>query len=244
MRAVLALPVVLALAAGSLAFADPEAAPHCTVVRGAETADTSDDVEACRSDVWFHDNGTKVDNLDHAAATGYATWDETPPASSVTAGGGAGALGTSALHQQSMPFDDRESFVAEGRVEGALDSVAVELYFFPLRDMAANEFPYDLDAQLLVDGEEIAALGGAIIESEVAGSAVRKIRFAFTGLTDTIENYHGFGLVGPVGGGHDVRLTVHGTGIASDAAVWVYDATEAPSNMVINPPADLLAELG
>ncbi len=248
MRTRAAAIAVIALAASGLAFSDPVVSPdadeHCVQLRGADTTDdATDDIQACRTDVWFHDVGTKVDNLDNAQGT-FATWDTTPPDTSVTGGAGAGALGTSLLHQTEGPWDERESFVAAGRVDGALDSVLVELYLFPLQDTADGNMAYNLDAQLEVDGHQVATLGGAVVEMEVAGDAVRRIRFAFTGLADTIEEFHDFGAVGPLGGGHDVKLTVHGTGIASDAAVWVYDTTEVPAGMVVNPPADLLGSDG
>lgn len=245
-RPVLSVAAV-ALVASSLAFSDPivdpEASAHCELLRGADTEDSGDDIEACRTDVWFHDAGTKVDNLDNAQGT-FATWDSTPPSTSVTGGAGGGAVSTSVLHQVGgSPFDERESFVAAGRVEGAIDAIAVELYLFPLQDTADGNMAYDLDAALEVDGEILATASG-VAQMEVAGNAVRRLQFAFTGLADQIEQFHGFGLVGPLGGGHDVRLIVHGTGIASDAAVWVYDTTETPASMVFNPPADMLAEIG
>lgn len=246
-RPVLSVAAV-ALVASSLAFSDPivdpEASAHCELLRGADTEDSGDDIEACRTDVWFHDAGTKVDNLDNAQGT-FATWDSTPPSTSVTGGAGGGAVSTSVLHQVGgSPFDERESFVAAGRVEGAIDAIAVELYLFPLQDTADGNMAYEIDAELEVDGTPLATKAGHVTEMEVAGDAVRRLRFAFTGLADLIDQYHGFGLVEALGAGHDLKLTVHGTGIASDAAVWVYDTTEVPAGMVVNPPAEVLDQVG
>lgn len=246
MRTRLTLPIALALAVSAVAFSDPvvspDAAEHCELVRGADTAETEDDVEACRTDVWFHDAGTKVDNVDNAQGT-FATWDTAPPATSVTGGAGAGALATSASHQSGTPYDERESFVAAGTIEGVLDSAAVELYLFPPAGMAQGETTYRVDAELEVDGVSLATISDRTVAMETAGSAVQRIRFSFTGLAGLIEQYHGFGLVNALGTSHDVKLTVHGTGIASSGAVYVYDTTEVPAGMVINPPAEVLAEV-
>lgn len=244
-RAALALAT---LVASGLAFSEPvvtpDAAAHCTQLRGAETPDDdSDDVAACREDVWFHDAGTKVDNLDNAQGT-FATWDTTPPDTSVTGGAGGGAIGTSASHQNGTPYDERESFVAAGTVEGAIDAIAVELYLFPPAGMAQGETTYRVDAELEVDGEPVATINDRTVTMQTAGDAVQRIRFAFTGVADQIDLFHSYELVNALADSHDVKITVHGTGIATNGAVWVYDTTEVPAGMVINPPAELLASVG
>lgn len=246
MRARFSLPIVLALTLGALAFADPivspDAEPHCELIRGAETEATEDDLEACRSDVWFHDAGTKVDNLDNAQGT-FATWDATPPEASVTAGAGAGVLATSASHQNGTPYDERESFTAAGTVDGALDAIAVELYLFPPAGMAQQETTYRVDAELELDGVSLATIDDRTVAMETAGDAVQRIRFSFTGLAGLIDQYHSFDLVNALGSSHEVKLTVHGTGIGTNGAIFVYDTTEVPAGMVINPPAELLEQV-
>lgn len=247
MRTRAAVATVLALAASGLAFSDPvvspDAAGECVQIRGADTPDdSSDDVEACSSAVWFHDAGTKVDNLDNAQGT-FATWDTTPPDTSVTGGAGGGAIATSASHQNGTPYDERESFVAAGTFDGAIDAVAVELYLFPPAGMAQGETTYRVDAELEVDGEAIATISDRTVVMETAGDAVQRIRFAFTDVAASIEQFHGFDLVNALADSHDVKITVHGTGIATNGAVFVYDTTEVPAGMVINPSDDLLAEI-
>lgn len=246
MRTRIALPLIVVLVLGALAFADPIVSPdaeaHCELIRGAGTETTDDDIEACRSDVWFHDAGTKVDNLDNAQGT-FATWDTTPPSSSVTGGAGAGALATSASHQSGTPWDERESLVAAGTVEGALTAIAVELYLFPPAGIAQGETTFRVDAELEVDGQSLATINDRTVTMETAGDAVQRIRFKFTGLDSTIEQFASFDMVNALGSSHDVKLTVHGTGIATSGAVFVYDTTEVPAGMVINPPAELLEQV-
>lgn len=238
---------LLALAAGALAFGpvavDPDAEESCALIRGADTTDdSSDDVTACRQDVWFHGAGLPADNLDNAQGT-FAAWDTTPPAASVTEGAGNGVLANSTLHQQSSPFDERESFVAAGTFDGAIEDLVVELYLFtPGTNVDDPQNPvvrgdYSVDAQLSVDGFAVKTLADHVVTLEPAGDAVQRITFAFRGLSDTIE------LVGDLEATHDVEVRVHGTAIVSDAAIIVYDTTEVPAGMVFNPPAELLDEL-
>ncbi len=248
MRTRVTIVTALVLAASALAFSDPvvtpDAADQCVQLRGADTPDDeTDDVEACSSAVWFHDAGTKVDNLDNAQGT-FATWDTTPPDTSVTGGAGGGAVATSASHQNGTPFDERESFVAAGTFDGAIDAVAVELYLFPPAGIAQGETTYRVDAQLLVDGEAVATVSDRAVPMETAGDAVQRIRFAFTDVAASIEQFHEFDLVRALADSHDVELRVHGTGIATNGAVYVYDTTEVPAGMVINPSAELLADIG
>lgn len=238
---------LLALAAGALAFGpvavDQDAAASCTQVRGADTADDpSDDVSACRQDVWFHGAGVPADNLDNAQGT-FAVWDTTPPGASVTAGAGNGVLANSTLHQQGQPFDERAAFVAAGSFEGAIEDLVVELYLFtPGTNVDDPQNPvvqgdYSVDAQLRVDGVAIQTLDDHVVTLEPAGDAVQRITFAFRGLSETID------IIGDLDTSHDVEVRVHGTTIVSDAAIMVYDTTEVPAGMVFNPPAELLAEL-
>lgn len=246
MRTSASLPL-LALAAGALAFgpvaADPDAEPSCTVIRGAETTeDTTDDVAACRQDVWFHGTGLPADNLDHAQGT-FAVWDTTPPAASVTGGAGNGVLANSVLHQQAAPFDERESFVATGSFDGAIEDLVVELYLFtpgtnvddPANPVVRGD--YSVDAQLSIDGFPVQTLADHVVTLEPAGDAVQRITFAFRGLSDIIEQ------LGELDATHDVEVRAHGTAIISDAAIMVYDTTEVPAGMVFNPPAEVLDEL-
>lgn len=237
---------LLSLTVGSLALADPavdaDAELHCELIRGAETEDVADDVEACRQDVWFHGAGLPADNVDNSQGT-FAVWDIEPPAASVTAGAGNGVLANSALHQTSSPFDERAAFVASGSFDGAIDDVAVELYLFtpgtnvddPNNPVVRGDF--SVDAELLVDGFAVASIADRVVTLEPAGDAVQRITFAFRDVADMIE------LIGGLDEEHEVEVRVHGTTIVSDAAIFVYDTTEVPAGMVFNPPADLLAQI-
>lgn len=244
--------LALTLAAGAMAagpVVSPDAEESCFLVAGAETEETDDDIEACREDVWFHEAGIKADNVDHAQdpAT-FASFDTTPPASSVTDGAGSGVLTTSLLHQYVEAFDAKESFVAAGTFTGAIDNVVVELYMF--RPGVTPAFTTDdptgatmtgtthsVDAVLTIDGFDVATLADVDATLEPAGDAAERITFVFRNVMDVLP------LLGDVEGEHTVEVRTHGTGIGSDAAIAVYDTTEVPSGMVINAPAELIAEV-
>lgn len=246
--------LTLAVAAGAIAagpVVSPDAEAICQVVVGAETPETEDDVEACRQDVWFHETGTKVDNVDNAQET-FTSWDTTPPAQSVADGAGSGVLTTSVLHQQAEAFDTRESFVATGTFTGPIDNVVVELYMF--RPGVTPGFTTDdptganqtdthsVDAALYIDGIQVATLADVDAALEPAGEAAERITFAFRNLAALLDQYAEFTGVS-LDGEHTVEIRTHGTGIGSDAAVVVYDTTEVPSGMVFNAPADVLDEV-
>lgn len=233
--AVLAVPM---LAFGGLAtegpLVSPEATSDCRLIQGEETPDdATDDVSVCRQDVWFHATDAKAGNL--GGVTGFPGWDTTPPDTSVTGGAGGGAFATSALHQTGSPHDENVAMVAEGTYTGAIDTLAAELYLFPPAGMAQSETTFRVDAQLTVDGQAVASIGDLTVPMETAGNAVQRIRFAWTGLAGIIKLW---GL--ELEGDHDVRISVHGTGIATNGAVFVYDTTEVPAGLVFNiDPADL-----
>lgn len=224
------LAALTALAGASLGMAQPMAtddADLCWLARGAETAGEDDDLQLCREDVWFHAPATKVGNT--AEHTGYVRWDSTPPAGSVASGAGGGTLTSSALHQFGDPFDERESFVAKGTLTGTLDTLGVELYLFPPAGMAQNETTYRVDALLEIGGKTFTTIGDLTVPMETAGSAVRRIRFGWRDILTKMENRG----MDPAAE-HEIRLVVHGTGIATSAAVFVYDTTEVPAGMLVN----------
>lgn len=229
--------LLAALTMTTVAFSDPivdpDAGDDCRVIRGAETDDPADDVTVCREDVWFHATDTRLGNA--GDFTGYPTWDTTPPDTSVAGGAGGGSLATSTFHQTTQPHDPKAAFVADGTYSGAIDTLAFELYLFPPAGMAQEETTFRVDAQLTVDGTAIAAIGDLTVPMETAGEAVQRIRFVWTELAEAIEIW-GLELEGE----HEVRVSVHGTGLATNGALFVYDTTEVPAGMIFNvDPADL-----
>ncbi len=217
----------LVLIAGLPAGADPGS---CHVIRGAGTADPADDVHVCRQDVWFHAGQAKPGNTG-AASGSFPTFNTTKPTASVATGAGGGYVASSATHQSGVPWDERLTATFDGSFTGDIDNLAVTAYFFTTPVQEAQGIPnFRVGARLVVDGQEIYATSEAHMPRQSGGTAVKKVDFVITGL---------YGAMAEAGfAGHDkahkVRFQVNGTGLASDAAVFVYDTTEVPSGMVFN----------
>ena len=218
-----------------------EATPQgpCRVIRGQNTPDDpSDDVSVCRQDVWFHQAETKLGNV---AATGqgrFPSFNNVKPDESVTSGAGGGYLASSPTHQQGTPFDERLTATFDGAFTGDIDNLAVTAFFFTHPAEEAQSIPtIAINARLLVDGQPIAEIGGAEITRKPGGQAAKRIDFAFTRLYDAMKSA---GLNGQ-DRQHQVRFQVMGTGIATEAALFVYDTSEVPSGMVFNIEPENLA---
>lgn len=241
MRPSIALATVPLLIAGLILPAG--AAEECRLIRGADTTDTADDVEACRQQVWFHQADTKAGNLAGTGLSQLPTFDTTAPSTSVAMGAGGGYAGSS-LHQVSGDFDPTYTPAFEGTVDGALDNVLVDLYLFPLVSMAEGATgqggtTFRVDANLYLGDVLIGSHGDLTVPLESGGDAVKRVRFTFANLYATAERRGLTGDDGPL----PLRLEVVGTGIASNGAVWVYDTTEVPAGMIFNPTAEDLDDL-
>ena len=203
----------------------------CRLIRGANTpSDTTDDVQVCRQDVWFHQANTKLGNAAASGQGSFPTFNTTKPTASVTTGAGGGYVGSSATHQNGEPFDPRLTATFDGTFTGDIDTLAVTMYMFNPPEDAQSLPTYAVNARLIVDGEEVYAVGGAEVKRSPGGQAARRIDFAFTNLYDSLKS---LGLTG-ANRQHQVRFQVQGTGLATEAAVFVYDTSEVPSGLIFN----------
>jgi hypothetical protein len=230
----------LAAAALVVSFGIPAGAQEasCRLVRGADTpTDPADDVQVCRQDVWYHSGAVKLGNS--AAQTGqFPTFDTTKPAGSVATGNGGGYLATSALHQGGSAFDPAGTATFDGKYTGDFDNLAVTAYLFNSHDSEDAQGIFAINARILVDGQNIAETGGSQVKKSSGGNAVKRIDFAFVDLYTALEQA---GLTGP-GKEHQIRFQVMGTGLATEAALFVYDTTEVPSGMIFNIEPEKLAD--
>jgi hypothetical protein len=220
------LALVIALPIGLPASAQEAS---CRLIRGANTPDDpTDDVQVCRQDVWFHQGQTKFGNAG-AASGAFPTFNTTKPTASVTTGAGGGYLASSALHQTQAPWDPATSATFDGTFTGDIDNVAVSAYYFNPPEDAQSIPTFAINARVLVDGQVIAEAGGAEVPRAAAGQA-KRADFVFTNLYPTLVD---LGLSGP-GRQHQVRFQIMGTGLASEAAFFVYDTSEVPSGLIFN----------
>jgi hypothetical protein len=231
---------ILAASALVLAFALPAGAQEasCRLIRGAETPDiTTDDVQVCRQNTWFHSGAVKLGNSGAQTGT-FPTFNATPPAGSVATGNGGGYFASSALHQGGSAFDPAGTATFDGKITGDFDNIAVTFYLFNPVEDAQSVPTYAINSRLIVDGQSIFETGGAEVKRSAGGQAVKRIDFAAVDLYTALEQA---GLTG-AGKEHQIRFQVMGTGLATEAAVFVYDTTEVPSNMVFNIEPEKLAD--
>jgi hypothetical protein len=233
---------ILATSALVLSFGIPAGAQEasCRLIRGADTPDvTTDDVQVCRQNTWFHSGAVKLGNSGAQTGT-FPTFNSTPPAGSVATGNGGGYFASSSLHQGGSAFDPAGTATFDGTYTGDFDNIAVTMYLFnPAEDL--QDIPtFAVNARLLVDGQNIFETGGAEVKRTPGGQAVRRIDFAAVDLYTALEQADP-PLTGP-GKEHQIRFQVMGTGLATEAALFVYDATEAPSGMIFNIEPEKLAD--
>ena len=222
----------LLLPVGLPAAAHEETEPGaCRLIRGENTPeDPTDDVHVCRQDVWFHQADTKFGNAAALGQGGFPTFDNVKPDESVTTGAGGGYVGSSATHQNGEPFDPRLTATFDGTFTGDIDTLAATVYMFNPPEDAQDIPTFAINTRLVVDGEEIVATGGAEVKRTVGGDAARRIDFAFTNIYSTLE---ALGLNGH-DREHQVRFQVQGTGLGTEAALFVYDTSEVPSGLIFN----------
>jgi hypothetical protein len=223
---------VLLLPLGVPAVAHEEAEPgECRLIRGANTPDDpTDDVHVCRQDVFFHQAENKFGNAAALDQDDFPSFDNVKPDESVTTGAGGGYLGSSATHQNGEPFDPKLTATFDGTFTGDMDNLAVTMYMFNPPEDAQALPTFAVNSRLIVDGEEIAVAGGAEVKRSPGGDAVFRIDFAFVNIYSTLE---AFGLNGH-DREHQIRFQVQGTGLGTEAALFVYDTSEVPSGMIFN----------
>ncbi|MGH2691038.1 MAG: hypothetical protein ACRDHM_00855 [Actinomycetota bacterium] len=229
------LPVALLVALGVPASAQEAS---CRLIRGAQTPDDpTDDVQVCRQDVWFHQAETKLGNAAALGQGSFPSFNTTRPTTSVTGGAGGGYLGSSVTHQQGEPFDPRLTATFDGTFTGDIDTLAVTVFMFNPPEDAQSLPTYAVNTRLVVDGEAVVETGGAEVKRSAGGQAAKRIDFAFVNVYQTLKD---LGLNG-ADRQHQVRFQVQGTGLATEAALFVYDTSEVPSGLVFNIEPENLA---
>ena len=170
----------------------------------------------------------KVQNV--AMAEGrLPTWSSTPPAQSVTAGGGCGYF-ENAAGAYAGPNRTTLDSEWQGTFAGNVDSLTVELHNI-YAGAARATGPFIVRANLFVDGVEVFGADAADIRMTPVPSATRaseKMSFTFTGLQLLTEE----------GDGSQVRtykLIIRS--VNEEQSGWVWGATEVPAGVTFNPAA-------
>lgn len=222
-RLLVLLPLTTILALPSAALG---ADGDCRQIRGAETPeDPADDVFVCRQDNWIHQGLTKLGNAAAFGQDSFPSWDTTEPTTPLGMGGGGAYVTNSLFHQQFTQQDPRASFVAEGTYTGVLDNVAVDLYAWipPI-------WSDDVNLQLIVDGEVLYSARVNDVRRTPSGD-LAKLSFAYENIYNAMDL---FGMENLETTEHTVRIAANGVFIVNDPAIFVYDASDAPSGLIFN----------
>jgi hypothetical protein len=207
------------------------AAPgDCRLIRGIETPDVAtDDVSACRQDVWFHDSGTKVGNLTATGQTAMPTWNTTKPAASATSGAGGGYFLNSVTEIAAGEFGEESGPTFTGTFTGDIDNLALDLYVLDPQRTALGETG-SIRSRLEIDGQAVYTDAEALAANATAAGNLRHLRLAYTDLYDAMQ---GSGVtVGPAQQ-HTVKLSTLVFYFGDEEAIF-YDAAEAPSGLIFN----------
>lgn len=189
--------------------------------------------------VWVHEGETKVGNLSQHGDQPPAPWDTNPPPGSVTTGAGAGALSAFGSLDGLVP-GSAQSAIFAGGFEGCLDTILVELYAFQPTNRTGSsgslaESPHNFGAELVIDGATFVIAGPqeAATVPNADGQATYRIRFAFDRVRAAMER-RGLAPDGP----HELQLTVTAWYVNTNNAIYVWDTTEVPTNLVFNGTPD------
>lgn len=212
--------------------------------------DDESNLEFSKSTAWFKPGGTKFTNLSWAGADSRPTWEPEPPTESLSEGGGAG-YADSFLAQWLVP--QRRAWTHfEGMVSGCLDVIAVEMYLFdPAEDVLSGHRAL---VDLSIDGvttHPSRGQGGfwVNIESVPDVAHVYRIKFAFVDAYEALRDYAPIltGEPANLDGEHQISLRLDVDRDeppsplpreATGHSVYLYDATEVPSNLVFNGDTD------
>lgn len=206
--------------------------------------------------VYFHCSGsTKLQNVNWQLGSGPATWDTNAPTQSFTQGAGCGSVDTFFYNPDSENLYDA---VFKGTVTGNLRDLTVRLHNLVLgRVRSTTTTP--LGVRLLVDGQPYLAgeaWGERVDVTPVPSStgATELLEFSITDLGSATEIKDGQGNV----------VDVQTTGLATEDGdgtvpreivltitpfftpynnAFVWDATEIPSGIVINPSSPASARI-
>lgn len=224
-RKLIAVLAVLPLAAVTVAAGDD----GCRTVDPDGVADTGDEYVLCEVQTWFHAADAKVQNASYVNedAVPLPSWDENPPAGSVSGGNGGGF----AASAQGDTTSGRLHATFEGTFTGELDVLDVDLHL--LYGLFAVYRPDDIQMTVYVDEFPVFSGTGIAVRTtaDTANTPVTfKQEFALVGIRDSLKSY---GL--PTDGEHTVRIEVRPHFLDSGNWAYVFDTTEVPSGILFNP---------
>lgn len=231
MRARSFVPAALA-AIAALSTVPAGAAPgDCRVIRGADTPDVlTDDVSACRQDVWFHRGTTPVANLAGQGADTVPGWNTTKPTTAFGAGGGAHVA--LAPYDALLAQDSNGRAIFRGTFTGVIDTVAFQAYMrVPVQETLGSAWP--AVTYLNIDGEPIYDnFPSAANNLPVKGAGnFRRVDGVFTNVYTAMQSA---GLDLTPSKVHSIEVALVPWYFGDSHDVLFFDASDAPSGLVFN----------
>jgi hypothetical protein len=176
---------------------------------------------------YLHCNGaTKVSNAHALAESNFVQFNTTAPTASYTTGAGCGTVET--FIGSTVPNNPAYDFPVEGTFTGNIKNLTVRFWAIDLAGSRALE-EFTVDLSLTIDGETILAHGtdahAPTIASSTGISRLYEVTVTNVGLSGEDDHEEE----------HSIQLTaatkfIDGSGVL----IWVYDATEIDSGLVIN----------
>ncbi|MGH2710745.1 MAG: hypothetical protein ACRDH9_06025 [Actinomycetota bacterium] len=183
--------------------------------------------EYIETPTFLHCNGaTKLSNV-HALVEGnFVQFNTTAPTASYTTGAGCGTVET--FVGSTVPDNPAYDFPVEGTFTGNIKNLTVRFWAIDLAGSRALE-EFTVDLSLAIDGETILTHGTDAHAPTIASST------GISRLYEVTVTNIGLGTEEDHEEEHTIQLTaatkfVDGSGIL----VWVYDASEIDSGLVIN----------
>lgn len=218
------------LAVAAMAVA-PGPDADCRLIRGAETPETTDDVEVCELQTYFHRATSPVGNLGHTAADTFPSFDEIAPASRETGSGGVFVT----------PMGDAEGAeptepVYEGDFTGNIDTLHVTQYL-TAGYYGALGAPYPLNVSLSVDGVSILSFNAGDtrrVPMIPVEDGLSRMDFTITNVHDALE-FNGIETGDDIT--HTVRLRLANFFDVNGQDLFWYDAAEFASGIYFNRDA-------
>lgn len=224
---------VLPLAISALAF--DQADEVCRTVDPDGVAGSADDHELCTVTGFITGTTTKAGNASYVPSSpqAVASWDETPPTTAFSAGGGSGYLSSNGGNNSGMA-----KAVYEGTFEGELDSIEFDLYVLFRPDVLIQPDDIKIQLEARESGSDawttILPLSGQFdVDAEYLGGSTQILWRQDFGLTGLRKALTWAGLGGDIS--RDLRVTIVPHFIDSGNWVYVHDATEVPSALTFNP---------
>lgn len=229
-RTITAGLLALPLALTAVAAETPET---CYVALEGDPDTAEDDVLACELQTWLHASTTKVSNLSDVDAQPPVGFDENEPTASVTAGAGAGALGSGV--PRAAGETTGSSLVVEGTFTGPIDVLDFDLH--AIAPLSPVYTPDDIALTVEIDGVPVMTHGTQrIVNVKPAPNATSPATFQLDFAVTNIATY--FELAGldlSPDAEHTVRVVAQPWFVNSGNWIWVFDTTEVPSGITFNP---------